>query len=395
MAVLLAALFFFAVLTLWVDAYWPVTVFQVGVFAVAGASLVRFRSTLAFAYPMAPLSLAVACGLFQWLSRRTEDSFATCMATVQWATYLAVFLAGYLLLGTPHLRRRFRAVMLWFAFLVALWATVQSFTSSGRVFWMFPSGYSDLVMGPFVSQNHFAAFIEVVLPFALLGALGEARSSLLPAVMAAVMYASVIASASRAGAVLATLEIVVVAALVWIHAGANVRLAGGALLRIAALLAVFTAVVGWQCVWSRLTAPDPMWVRHALALSSVRMIVDHPGFGVGLGAWPAVYPRYALVDLGAYVNQAHNDWLQWTAEGGLPFGLLLASLFLWSLRPAVKSIWGLGVIAVFLHALVDYPFSRPALGSWTMLVLAMLAARQRPAADAPEINVAAPTQAAG
>jgi hypothetical protein len=39
-------------------------------------------------------------------------------------------------------------------------------------------------------------------------------------------------------------------------------------------------------------------------------------------------------------------------------------------------VWGLGVIAVFLHAVVDYPFSRPALGSWPILILAMLAAWQ-------------------
>ena len=45
-----------------------------------------------------------------------------------------------------------------------------------------------------------------------------------------------------------------------------------------------------------------------------------------------------------------------------------------SLRPAFRSIWGIGVVSVFLHAFVDYPFSRPALGSWPILILAMLAA---------------------
>jgi len=29
---------------------------------------------------------------------------------------------------------------------------------------------------------------------------------------------------------------------------------------------------------------------------------------------------------------------------------------------------------VFLHAAVDYPFSRPAMGSWVMVTIAMLAA---------------------
>ena len=80
------------------------------------------------------------------------------------------------------------------------------------------------------------------------------------------------------------------------------------------------------------------------------------------------------MDFGVFANQAHSDWLQWTAEGGLPFGIALLSLFAWCLRPAFRSVWGLGVVSVFLHAAVDYPFSRPAMGSWVMVTIAMLAA---------------------
>jgi O-antigen ligase len=119
-----------------------------------------------------------------------------------------------------------------------------------------------------------------------------------------------------------------------------------------------------------------MQMRRQLDISSLHMTAAHPWFGVGLGAWPTVYPRYAIVDFGVFANQAHNDWLQWTAEGGIPFGIVIATLFLWCLRPAFRSVWGIGVIAVFLHALVDYPFSRPALGSWPILIIAMLATWQ-------------------
>jgi O-antigen ligase len=144
----------------------------------------------------------------------------------------------------------------------------------------------------------------------------------------------------------------------------------------AVLFAVFGSVVGWESVWNRFWEPDPMQMRRQLDISSLHMTAAHPWFGVGLGAWPTVYPRYAIVDFGVFANQAHNDWLQWTAEGGIPFGIVIATLFLWCLRPAFRSVWGIGVIAVFLHALVDYPFSRPALGSWPILIIAMLATWQ-------------------
>jgi O-antigen ligase len=377
MPVILAALFFFAVLTLWVGAYWPVTVFQVGVFSVAAAALYRARKApFPFAYPLLPLSFAVAWGLFQWLTGRTAYALDTQLAILRWTTFLAVFLSAFLLFRETRVRRWFRAAMLWFAFLVSILATVQTFTSGGKVFWLFPSGYTDNVMGPILSRNHYAAFVEAVLPIAIYEALRRGRSSVLYCAMAATLYASVIASASRAGTVLATAEFVAVIAIVWIRGGVNGRQIGGTVFRIAALLALFTVVVGYEHVWNRFWAPDPMQVRLQLDLSSLHMIAAHPWFGVGLGAWPSVYPRYALVDIGAFANQAHNDWLQWTAEGGLPFGLVLATLFIWCLRPAISSVWGLGVIAVFLHALVDYPFSRPALGSWPILILAMLAAWQ-------------------
>jgi O-antigen ligase len=144
----------------------------------------------------------------------------------------------------------------------------------------------------------------------------------------------------------------------------------------AVLFAAFTAVVGWEHVRDRLLAPDPMAVRRELAVSSLHMIAAHPWSGVGLGAWPTVYPGYAVLDVGGFANQAHCDWLQWTAEGGIPLGIALLTLFGWCVLPAVRSVWGIGVIAVFLHAAVEYPFSRPALGSWTILIIGMLAARE-------------------
>ena len=65
-------------------------------------------------------------------------------------------------------------------------------------------------------------------------------------------------------------------------------------------------------------------MRADLLRSSVAMARERPLTGFGLGAWPSAYPGYALYDDGTFVNQAHNDWAQWTVEGGLP--LLLAML---------------------------------------------------------------------
>jgi O-antigen ligase len=267
--------------------------------------------------------------------------------------------------------------MLWFGFLVAAEATLQTFTAAGKVFWIFQSEYTERVMGPILSPNHYAAFIELVLPLAIYGSLRRERGALLYSAMAAAMYASVVACWSRAGVVLASAEFVAVTVLLLLQGRTSGRAAGKALLRVAALLLVFTALVGWGTVWGRLRTPDPFIHRREFAISSMRMIAAHPWVGTGMGTWPIVYPAYAMIDTGKFANRAHNDWLEWTAEGGLPFGIALLSLFLWCLRPAFHSVWGIGVIAVFLHAVVDYPFSRPALAAWTVVFIAMLACAPR------------------
>ncbi len=377
MHVVLAAVLFFGILTLWVPAYWPVSVFQVGIFSLAVLAIWRERNgPHRFCFPFLALILAVAWAVFQWMAGLTAYTFETQRAAVHWATFLAVFLIGFHLFQDDGARRWFRSAMLWFGFAIALLATVQTFTSGGKIFWLFPTPYTDLVMGPILYQNHYAAFIELILPVALYKALSSEKDSLLYSGMACAIYASVIASASRAGTSLTTVEILTVSALMWGRRRATGHAIGLTLLQMAVFLGVFTAVVGYEHVWNRLWLPDPMAFRREVANSTLHMIAAQPWFGVGLGVWPNVYPRYAIVDFGVFVNQAHNDWLQWTAEGGIPFGLLIATLFFWCLRPAFRSVWGLGVVAVFLHAIVDYPFSRPALGSWTFVVVAMLAARE-------------------
>ncbi len=195
MQVPLAALFFFAILTLWVPGYWPVTVFQVGIFALAAIAVWRARlSPPAFVWPIVPLTSALVLGVFQWITGRTAYAFDTRLAILRWATFLSVFLIGISVFRDRAAHRWFRSAILWFAFLVSILATVQTFTSNGRIFWLFDAPYvAGYVMGPILYRNHYAAFIEAVLPVALYLAVRRERDSLLYSGMAAIMYASVVA----------------------------------------------------------------------------------------------------------------------------------------------------------------------------------------------------------
>jgi O-antigen ligase len=145
----------------------------------------------------------------------------------------------------------------------------------------------------------------------------------------------------------------------------------------AVLGVALAAVVGWQVTLEKFREPEPYRVRRELLFSSLAMIADRPWTGFGLGTWPTVYPAYARFDNGLTANHAHNDWAEWTAEGGLPFLACLAMLAVWSVRPAVDSLWGMGVPAVFAHSLVDYPLREPALAVLLFALMGALAGRAR------------------
>jgi len=140
-------------------------------------------------------------------------------------------------------------------------------------------------------------------------------------------------------------------------------------------LLVLGAVAGWDVIWKRLQEPRPYALRKDFLLSSLEMVRDRPLTGFGLGTWSEVYPGFARFDDGLFANQAHNDWAQWAAEGGIPFLLLMIGVAGGAVRPAFRSLWGLGLLAMFVHGLIDYPMQqRPALAAFFFALLGIVSA---------------------
>jgi len=378
---------FMGTLTLWIPAYWPVALFEISVLLVAGVAVVMGGVPgPGTQWPLLVLGFIVLWGCFQLITDLTVNRFATERATLQWMTWAAVYYAGVSLLKEEGVAKRLRSAMVWFGFALSVEAILQAYLSPGKVYGLFPTGYKDFVMGPIVYHTHFAALIEVLLPIALFLALSEARRSYTMLGVSAVLLTALVVSASRGGLVIAGAEVIAVLVLSHLR-----KPSGGPRITLLALLlvgltAVLTVIVGFETASQRFSTEPLSAGRLQFAISTLHMIAGHPWVGWGLGSWPSVYPAFATFDPGAIVNQAHCDWLQWMAEGGLSLGIAMLSLALWGVGPALRSIWGIGVIAVFVHAGFDYPFSRPAVGAWPILMLAMVATVQQ--SDHPNV----PTQ---
>jgi hypothetical protein len=326
-------------------------------------------------------------GFGQLLAGATVYRYATLDASVRTAALGATYVCARRWFGETHLQRFLKSFSL-LAAGISVIAVANAATAGGKILWLVQSKYPD-VWGPFLSRNDFAVFLELSLPVTLWLALrpreceatgkgskrcGSGQSAPAHPLFlgaAAWMVAAGVASASRAGAALLVLETLAMFAILRRR---------DLLAKFAVLALVFAVVAGAGPLYRRMRQPDP--IRLQIVRSTLKMVAERPWQGFGLGTFPDVYPAYATFDAGARVEHAHNQWLEWAAEGGIGYAGLWLLLAVSSGLRALLSPWGLGIVAIFLHGLVDYPFARMGLTSWIFSFIAIL-----PVNDMREVGV--------
>ena len=145
----------------------------------------------------------------------------------------------------------------------------------------------------------------------------------------------------------------------------------------------------------------PNRVRLLIWGSTLKMIAENPLFGVGAGNYELVYPLYRTVEewrlsTRFVVGEAHNDYLQITAEMGLlglgSFLWLLANLLRTAFRLASFSEEGIrrrgiglfgALVALLIYAFFGFPLRNPASALSFWLLSGLLSkievlARERP-----------------
>jgi O-antigen ligase len=305
---------------------------------------------------LAPV-ITAGWGIVQLIGGVSVNPWRTANAVLLWAANATVLFLTTQLLADPRRRERFLTAMLYGGTALAAESVLQLYTSDSRIFWHFQIDYSGIIMGPVPYHNHFSALMLLLLPIALQRALADTDRWLRHSLMAAAMAGAVVASASRSGAALALAEVAAAVLLGTIRTAKPLRSRIGMALLIVGLITGGILVAGADIVWQRYHESDT--TRLPMDLSSLDMIRAKPWTGFGLGTWPSAYPMFARFDDGLFSNQAHNDWLQWTSEGGVALGLLLSWFGLTLSLIGIRSIWGLGISAVLLLALVDYPLQKP------------------------------------
>jgi len=327
-------------------------------------------------------------------------------------TYLTAFFLTLFLCRDRNAKKRLVFALVSLGVFEALYGLIQYLTGWQQIFAYVKKYYLEEATGTYINRNHFAGFLEMILPFAMVLALrgthllsrntsGRAgtfrkivsRTELVSVVfwlfLAILISAALVLSRSRMGILSALVSIVAILALAGTStAGPRAR---------AAVAAVFFLCVLGLIVW---IGSDPVMSRFetlgqeytlsgqsrvSIWRDTLPLIRQHPFFGTGLGSFFVVYTSVQTAFLNLLVEHAHCDYLEVATELGLPGAILVFGSIFWVLALTARryrklqerldkavSLACIGSItAILVHSLADFNLYIPANALVFTIILAM------------------------
>ena len=325
--------------------------------------------------PLAALSLIV---LGQLAFHGTASSYSTRMELLLLVSDLVLLFLAVQAFRTLQDWRGFIWFGMFFGFLVSLFGVLQHLTFNGKLYWFREMEYGGIPFGPYVNRNHFAGFVELILPLSLVPlVLGRVRRERWPVVglFAIIPIGALFLSASRGGIVSFGFELAVLALAIIQRRAKGKQLFAGATVLLLALMMV--SWLGVDQVLQRFSSFQSLEVtagkRASMRRDTWQIFLHHPFAGTGLSTLQIVYPPYESLYDGRIVNHTHNDYLEALAETGVLGGLccawFLGVLFRESLKrlrqlhnsfAGALQLCGLVACVGFLvHSLVDFNLHIP------------------------------------
>lgn len=287
-------------------------------------------------------------------------------------------------------------IIIMMGFLLAVFGIIQRYTWNGKIYWFRELTKGGKPFGPFVHANHFAGYIEMVIPLTMgylmaRPPLGRRRfstwrerirgwasygndQSVLVLFSGLVMASALWLSGSRGGLLAFFGSMVYVAIMMWKDRPSAKRiwyLIAFVMLAFMASLWVGTEQVLQTIQRLRGGSEDPS-VRGRLGIWSdtLRIVRDYPLFGIGLGTFAWVYPAYKNLRDQFLFTHVENDYLQLLAEtGATGFGIVVWGFALlygamvrgwFAAHDRIAKGMGIGTLAgitaMLIHGLFDFNF---------------------------------------
>ncbi|WP_240098640.1 O-antigen ligase family protein [Thermomonas flagellata] len=316
-----------------------------------------------------------------------------------WSTLpaLALFLAA-LALDTPRLRLWMVRALLAILAGNVLFAFFQASLPEDSALRLYHS-WGPNFGGLLVNANHHATALLIGLSLAVGRAVHARRRAaagraaptawLWPAGFALACVLLIPLTGSRAGMVLA---LPVLVAALWLTGAVDARRLRRSPRMLAAVLAslVLLALAAWSVAgWMQVDAVHEL--RGRIAQATLAIAATQQPWGSGVGSFVPVFAQGAPPDLllDAYINHAHDEYVQWWLEAGWA-GLLAMLAFAALMLAALRRLWRMrgqsgeailaascwvALLALLLHSTADFPLRTLTLmGTGALLAGLMLGA---------------------
>ena len=322
-------------------------------------------------------------------------------------------LALFAFIALDPARRRVGAIgaVILIAVVSAAFGALQLIGPSQSAMYLYEISNFGQAVGLFANSNHAAIFGSlalVVIGYCIVAALEAGRIQQILALLAifGLVFVMVILSGSRLGLGTAAIALLSTGASYLVqrsrhavHAKRPVRIAiaAGFVGSILALAALFFLADQIPALGQLMNEGPMEDLRVRILGTLLEMTGGYFPAGSGIGSFENVYYIVEPDDelRPSYLNMAHNDWLQYLIETGLPGIALLAGAFWWIVRtglalardPANRPVlvaFIAGVLVVALASLFDYPLRVPLFQAACVLLLICTAdfARTRVATEA-------------
>ena len=358
----------------------------------------------------------------------TIESYSTRSDLLILLTCLIVFFLAQIVAQDRKRMRRLAQFFIILGVFEAFYGLVQYLTGWQRIFLYIKKYDLEEATGTYINRNHYAGLLEMALPFSLalvwyefrklrrghdesatsLRGLVVSQSGLpkltLYLFIAVLLFTALLFSRSRMGILAASASMLVIFFLISVS-GRHVK-AGLILSTAFAILAGSVAIwIGPGPIAERFENVSQEYSQYDRSRVSIwrgtcLLIEEHPLLGTGLGTFPIAYTKVQSTFLGEFVNHAHNDYLEFTSDLGLPMALILFASLIYVLVRAARSFVSaeksleraiaLGcvgsMVAIFLHSLTDFNLHIPGNALLFSLILGLsLAVRPRKATIDSEI----------
>ena len=325
----------------------------------------------------------------------TLDPYSTKIFILRFSGYILFFAAALTFIDSEERLRKLVAVIAIFGGVIAFVGIIQRLASPDAIYGVRQT--PDAVpFGPYINRHHFATlmvlFSGVVLSH-LLGSAVARDKKLLFAIPLVLMAVAIVLTGSRGGVIayLATFSFCVAAHL---RSGGRTKLPLVLGAGVFALFIVFLVVfLGGADALLRSTglqnaAEDISTGRTHFWSVAWQIFTSNPIVGAGMEAFGVAFTRFDTRNGMYRVEQAHNDYLQMLADGGvIGFAIVLAFIVLLVKKGAAALKGGsageyqrvtrigafAGCVGVLVHSFVDFPLRTASNAFFFLLIAAMLA----------------------